>query len=69
MANRGPNTNGTSFFIITAKNGTPWLDGHHVVFGHVVQGMDVVKKIESYGCGSGAPSQEIIIKDCGELSV
>lgn len=65
MANAGPNTNGSQFFLCTAK--TDHLNGHHVVFGSVVEGMDVVKKIESYGSGSGKTSAKIIVADCGEL--
>jgi peptidyl-prolyl isomerase F (cyclophilin D) len=65
MANRGPSTNGSQFFLCTAK--TPWLDGRHVVFGKVVEGMDVVKKMESLGSQSGKTRAKIVVADCGEL--
>merc|ERR1712219_81940 len=65
MANAGPNTNGSQFFICVAK--TQWLDGAHVVFGQVVEGMDVVKSIEKLGSRSGKTSSKIVVQDCGEL--
>lgn len=65
MANAGPNTNGSQFFITTVK--TSWLDNRHVVFGAVVEGMDIVKKIESYGSQSGKPSKTITVANSGQL--
>jgi len=65
MANAGPNTNGSQFFLCTAK--TSWLDGKHVVFGSVVDGMDVVTKIEKVGSDSGKTSKDVKISDCGQL--
>ncbi|MEE6518355.1 hypothetical protein FKM82_029327 [Ascaphus truei] len=66
MANAGPNSNGSQFFISTIK--ADWLNGKHVVFGNVVEGMEVVKKMESYGSNSGKTSKKIVISDCGVLS-
>jgi len=65
MANAGPNTNGSQFFICTAK--TQWLDGAHVVFGQVVEGMEVVREIEKLGSRSGKTSGKVAVDDCGEL--
>lgn len=62
MANAGKNTNGSQFFI--TFDATPWLDGHHVVFGQVSDGMDVLEEIESYGSSSGKTSKEIKIASC-----
>jgi len=65
MANAGPNTNGSQFFICTAK--TEWLDGAHVVFGSVVEGLEVVEALEKLGSRSGRTSKEIRVADCGQL--
>jgi len=65
MANAGPNTNGSQFFITTVP--CPWLDGKHVVFGEVVDGYDIVKKVESMGSSSGSTRARIVVAKSGQL--
>lgn len=65
MANAGPNTNGSQFFICTAN--TDWLNGKHVVFGKVVEGLSIVANMEKKGSSSGKCSAKVVIADCGEL--
>merc|ERR1712087_599307 len=66
MANAGPNTNGSQFFLCTAQ--TAWLDGKHCVFGSVVEGMDVVKTVESVGSQSGKTKSPVMIASSGQLA-
>jgi len=65
MGNSGPNTNASQFFI-TLK-ATPWLDGRHVVFGEVVQGMEVVRIVERFGTETGRPRAKVTVSACGIL--
>jgi len=65
MANSGPGTNGSQFFLCTAK--TAWLDDKHVVFGSVIEGMDVVKKVEGVGSQEGTTSKKVTVTDSGEV--
>merc|ERR1719373_515931 len=65
MANAGPNTNGSQFFLCTVK--TQWLDGKHVVFGSVTEGMNVVRTIEAVGSRSGSTSAPVVIAECGQF--
>ena len=63
MANAGPNTNGSQFFICFDK--TEWLDNAHVVFGQMIEGEEVLKQIEALGSRNGTPRQDVMIASCG----
>merc|ERR1711933_17148 len=63
MANAGPNTNGSQFFLCTSM--TSWLDGKHVVFGKVTSGLEILKKMEKVGSTDGDTSKPVMIADCG----
>jgi peptidylprolyl isomerase len=65
MANAGPNTNGSQFFLTTVP--CSWLDGKHVVFGKLVEGQNVLNTMEKCGTSSGKPSKRVVIADCGQL--
>ena len=65
MSNAGPDSNGSQFFITFAK--VEMLDFSHVAFGYVVEGMDVLRKIERLGTASGRPLEDVFIASCGQL--
>ena len=65
MANAGPNTNGSQFFLCFVA--TPHLDGKHCVFGEVTDGFEVLDLLEAVGSGSGKTTEECVIVDCGQL--
>lgn len=65
MANSGPNTNGSQFFVCLEP--CSWLNGKHVVFGHVTSGLQVVDAVAAVGSQSGQTSQDCVIADCGQL--
>lgn len=65
MANAGPNTNGSQFFLTTVP--CAWLNGRHVVFGSVTEGMEVVRAMEALGSRKGTTSKIVTIVDCNEL--
>ena len=67
MANAGPNTNGSQFFITFEV--TSWLDGHHVVFGEVIEGFETVDMLEKIGTQSGASTKHAVISACGDLAL
>jgi cyclophilin family peptidyl-prolyl cis-trans isomerase len=67
MANAGPNTNGSQFFITFAP--TAWLDGAHTVFGELIEGENVLTQIEMVGSRQGTPQAKIVIENCGEVKV
>lgn len=65
MANAGPNTNGSQFFITFVP--CPWLDGKHCVFGQVIDGKNVVDAMHKVGSSQGQPKSKVVITDCGQL--
>lgn len=67
MANAGPNSNNSQFLVVLDRNGADWLDGKHVVFGKVLEGFDVLERIEHFGSKSGEPTQQLKIVDSGEV--